>query len=63
LTSINKVINIPASEAADNFCASPIRAILSLDMLITTFLYEAPLDLISGGLDKLLLSLGVSELI
>ena len=32
-------------------------------MLITTFLYEVASDLISGGLDILLLSLGVSELI
>jgi len=31
-------------------------------MLITTFLYYWPTDLINGGLDKLLLSLGVSEL-
>jgi hypothetical protein len=63
LTSINKAINAPASGGVDNFCASPIPAILSLDMLITTFLYEALPDLISGGRDKLLLSLGVSELI
>jgi hypothetical protein len=32
-------------------------------MLFTTFLYEAASDLISDGLDKLKLSLGVSELI
>jgi hypothetical protein len=63
LTSINKVINVPVSGGANNFCASPIPAIPSLDMLITTFLYEASPDLINDGLDNLLLSLGVSELI
>jgi hypothetical protein len=63
LTSINKAINTPASGGFDNFCASPIPAILSLDMLFTTFLYEAASDLISDGFDKLKLSLGVSELI